>query len=94
MISALNFKVMTVLVVMYSQFSSDNWGYSFGLAVCFVLICIVGHVLWNGVGQISSRLIQSDSFLKKQNVVYGTMLVGVGGWMFVSALRSALIAGL
>ncbi|MEJ2046066.1 MAG: LysE family translocator [Reinekea sp.] len=86
-ISSLNFKVVTVLVVMYSQFSSDSLVTSSFLSVCFVLVCVAGHMLWNAIGQISSRLIKSEDFQKKQNMVYGAMLVGVGVWMFLSALN-------
>ena len=86
-ISSLNFKVVTVLVVMYSQFSSDSLVTSSLLSVCFVLVCVAGHMLWSAIGQISSRLIKSEDFQKKQNMVYGAMLVGVGVWMFLSALN-------
>ena len=86
-ISTLNFKVVTVLIIMYSQFSSDSLVTSSLLAVCFVLVCVTGHMLWNAVGQISSRLIKNENFQKKQNMVYGAMLLGVGVWMFLSALN-------
>ncbi|GHC21478.1 LysE family translocator [Aidingimonas halophila] len=89
-VSSLNFKVVTVLIVMYSQFVSDRLYFSIVLALSFVLVCIVGHFLWNTIGRISSRLLKSDKFLKMQNFVYGAMLVGVGVWMFVPALNSVI----
>lgn len=89
-ISSLNFKVITVLVVMYSQFAGDSFASSVSLAVAFVLVCVVGHMLWTTVGQLSDQLIQSEAFLKKQNLVYGAMLVGVGVWMLFSALSPLL----
>lgn len=89
-ISSLNFKVVTVLVVMYSQFPNETFTSSALLSVCFVLVCLVGHLLWSTVGQISDQLIKNQDFLRKQNLVYGAMLLSVGVWMLYSGLGHLL----
>ena len=89
-ISALNFKVVTVLVVMYSQFVSKDLIYTLELSCGFVVVCLVGHLLWNTLGQVSGKLVNDPRFLKVQNSTYGLMLIGVGFWMVIPSLKIAL----
>lgn len=87
-ISALNFKVMTVLVLMYSQFTTANVAVTALLAVAFVAICLTGHFIWNFVGQAAASLVKNERFLRIQNAIYGVMLIGVGCWMLYPQLQA------
>ncbi|WP_129140778.1 LysE family translocator [Modicisalibacter coralii] len=89
-ISSLNVKVVAVLVAMYSQFANDDRYFSFVLAVSFVLVCVVGHLLWNAIGRVSSQVIKNEKFLRIQNRFYGALLAGVGIWMFLSAWNTSV----
>ena len=82
-ISSLNFKVVTVLILMYSQFHTPNILHTIGLTTAFVVICIVGHFIWSFSGHVTATLIKNQKFLRVQNVIYGLMLIGVGIWMLL-----------
>jgi len=90
-ISSLNFKVVTVLILMYSQFSSPNILYTAGLAIAFVSICIIGHFIWNFLGQIAATLIKNEIFLRAQSLIYGLMLIGVGIWMLIPQFKIFIV---
>ena len=86
-ISSLNAKSITVILLMYSQFppaSTNMFIQTFTLSIALVALCIVGHFGWATIGHISSKLLVSSKALKIQNYVFGSLLFLTGIWIFFS----------
>jgi threonine/homoserine/homoserine lactone efflux protein len=86
-ISSLNAKSITVILLMYSQFPPANttiFIQTLILSISFVALCIVGHFGWATIGQISSKLLLSSKALKIQNYIFSSLLFLTGIWIFFS----------
>jgi len=86
-ISALNAKIITALVLMYSQFmsvESEKTYLVFLLSISFVSLCVFGHFMWAITGDLASKLFQTPKALKVQNYIFSFMLFVVGIWIFIS----------
>ena len=86
-ISALNAKIITALVLMYSQFMTveiDKTSLILLLSTSFVSLCIIGHFMWAIIGRLASNIFQSEKALKIQNYIFSLMLVIVGIWIIFS----------
>mgnify|MGYP001373929633 CR=1 FL=1 len=86
-VSALNAKSVTVIMLMYSQFihvSTNRVMLVFTLSAAFVLLCIIGHVGWATIGQMSSKFLLSSKAIKVQNYIFSSLLFVTGIWIIFS----------
>lgn len=85
-LSALNVKSITVILLMYSQPIYQNIGkiaQILFLTIAFTLLCIVGHLLWATMGKFLGKFLLSTKALKIQNYTFGSLLVLTGIWIFL-----------
>ena len=86
-ISALNAKIITALILMHSQFiSSEMDGFSLVLilSISFASLCVLGHFMWATLGALTSKLFYSPRALKIQNIFFSVMLFIVGIWILLA----------
>lgn len=81
-LSTFNGKLIAAVLVMYSVALNDQSnGYTILLiTILFIANGLVANILWGLGGKLFSTLIGPQN-IKFQNVVYGTLLVGVAVWM-------------
>ncbi len=85
-ISSLNVKSITVIMLMYSQLLRPDMNLItevLTLSFSFVLLCIIGHFGWAFIGEFSSKIFLSSKAIKIQNYVFGGMLFCTGVWILV-----------
>ena len=85
-IGILNPKIIAVTILMYSQFLSpgpDKIIQVIVLTIGLLIFCIGGQLLWALGGNTFSKLLTSPQAIKKQNYIFGAMLLMVGIWILV-----------
>ena len=82
----LNMKVVTVTMVMFSQFLDTDSGQlsqvmilSFGLAS----LTTGATMTWAAGGVWQTRTFASEKSVRLQGYIFGTMLIGVSAWMSI-----------
>ena len=80
----LNIKVLTVTVVMFSQFLDGDSERSTQvglLSVGLALLTSCATLFWAAGGAWLTRVFASEKSIRLQGYVFGTMLIGVSFWM-------------
>lgn len=82
-LSALNGKLITMLILMYSVMLSGEGNYILVWLMTTLLIItgISSNILWILGGQLLSRLFISSRAIRIQNIVFGLMLIIVAVWI-------------
>lgn len=82
-ISALNFKTIAVLMSLVTILGSDNHSDILKVSLLFSCICIVGHLLWLGVGRVLSISDKNSKYMILQNRIFGLLLIISGLFMLL-----------
>lgn len=80
----LNFKFLTIPMVMFSQFLSpeySKWGQVLVMTVALNGLNMAGHCVWIAGGDAITRVFSSERAAKIQGYIFGSILVGVALWM-------------
>lgn len=81
-LSALNGKLLAVVLVMYSVGLTEqsNKFTILLITLLFILNGLIANILWGIGGKLFSTLLGVER-MKLQNYIYGALLIGVGIWM-------------
>ncbi len=83
-ICALNGKCITAIALMYSQTLNPELGNVLQVLVistAFIIICVLGHLIWAIGGKGITSLFRSKKTQKIQNYIFGGLLFAVGTWI-------------
>ncbi len=85
-IGILNAKIVTVTILMYSQFFTPNSNKIIQITILttgLLIICITGQLLWTIGGSYISKFTTSPVAIKRQNYIFSIMLLMVGIWILI-----------
>lgn len=83
-LQSLNIKVITVIIVIFSQFLKTNTNQTiqvFIIAMAFVFVTTLAMLTWTSSGSFLMRFFDSDKSVKLQGYFFGSMLIAVAIWM-------------
>lgn len=84
-LSALNGKLITMLILMYSVMLGKQSGYLEIWLMTFLLLVtgLSSNSIWVLGGQLLSQFIASDRAIRAQNIAFGLMLLIVAVWLIL-----------
>lgn len=84
-LSALNGKLITMLILMYSVMLGNQSGYQEIWLMTFLLLItgLSSNSIWVAGGQLLSRFFVSERAIRGQNIAFGLMLLVVAVWLIL-----------